>query len=84
MAQIDNAQAVKGRLIRIENTQQSVHKNEAEIYVAVYVEDANGSNTRCIMLTEGELQRAEKRAVKNDEDQPKLVTKGFFSRLFNL
>lgn len=84
MAQIDKAPAIKGRLIRVENTQQNVHKNEAETYVAVWVEDANGENTRCIMLTEGELYRAEKRAVKNDEDQPKLAVKGFFARLFNL
>lgn len=81
MAQLDQAQAVKGRLIRVENTQLT-SKNEAEIYVAVYVEDANGENTRCIMLTEGELYRAEKRAVKNGEDQPKLKQSSFWTRLF--
>lgn len=83
MAQIDKAQAVKGRLIRVENTQLTT-KNEAETYVAVYVEDANGENTRCIMLTEGELYRAEKRAVKNTEDQPKLKKTSFWSRILGL
>lgn len=83
MAQIDKAPVTMGKLIHVENTGEKKF-NEAEVYVAVWVENADGSNKRCILFTDGEIQRAEKRAAKNPEDQPKLKKSSFLSRIFGL
>lgn len=81
MAQLDKGPVTMGRLIHVENNAEGKKFNEADVYVAVYVEDAGGANRRCILFTDGEIQRAEKRAAKNPEDQPKLSKKGFLSFL---
>ena len=76
-----------GELNTVVNTLQPKLNNEAETYVAVWVEDVNGFNQRCIMLTSGELLRAERRGIKNIEDQTELVkpkAKNWFQKLFNL
>lgn len=83
MAKIDNVPAKMGRLVHIENTNQYNKGNEADVYVAVWVEDADGSNRRCIMFTDGEVARAERRATKNPEDQVKLE-RSWIEKLFNL
>lgn len=69
---------VKGRLISVENTDRKF--GSSENYIAIQVEDADGSNERCILFTDAEIAKAEERANKNPED---LVKKGFFSNLFD-
>ena len=66
---IDNVAAKMGRLIRVANEKRK--GNQRKLYISVWVEDADGTNERCILLTEKELERAEKRAAKNPEDLPK-------------
>lgn len=83
MAQIDKQPATMGRLIRVENAGENKKFNEADTYAAVWVEDADGSNKRCVLFTDGEIQRAERRALKNPDDQPKL-SKPFLKSLFGL
>jgi hypothetical protein len=67
-----------GRLIRVANKQRN--GNEKHVYTAVWVEDANGSNERCILLTDNELERAEYRASRNPED---LTEKNFVTDLLD-
>lgn len=81
MAQIDKTPATMGKLVHVENTGDKKF-NEADVYVAVWVEDADGSNKRCILFTDGEIQRAEKRAAKNPEDKPALKKSSFLARIF--
>ena len=83
MAKIDQVPARMGRLLHIENTNQCNKGNESDVYVAIWVEDADGSNRRCIMFTDGEIARAERRAAKNPEDQVKL-DKSWIEKLFNI
>jgi hypothetical protein len=66
---IDEVRVKAGRLIRVWNTLRK--KNEKKGYVSVWVEDADGSNERCLLFTEKELERAELRATKNLEDLTK-------------
>ena len=73
---IDQVRVKAGRLIRVWNTLRK--KNESKGYVAVWVEDANGTNERCLLFTERELLRAEVRASKQAED---LTTKNFLTDL---
>jgi hypothetical protein len=42
--------------------------NAKDEYLAVWVEDANGKNERCLLFTERELKLAECRSKKNLED----------------
>lgn len=83
MGKIEKCPATMGQLVRVENTGEKKF-NEAEEYLAVWVENADGSNKRCILFTDGEILRAEKRAAKNPEDQPKLKKSSFLQRLFGL
>jgi hypothetical protein len=69
---------VKGRLIQVENTERKF--GSAHSYIAVQVEDENGSNERCILFTQDEINKAQKRADKNPED---LTKKGFITSLFD-
>jgi hypothetical protein len=73
---IDQVRVKAGRLIKVWNTLKK--KNENKGYVSVWVEDADGTNERCLLFTEKEIQRAELRASKNVED---LTDKGFFTDL---
>ena len=81
MGKCEKTTVTMGQLSHVENTGEKKF-NEADVYVAVWVEDADGSNKRCILFTDGEIHRAEKRAAKNPEDQPKLKKSSFWSRLF--
>ena len=72
------ATVVKGRLIEVENTERKF--GSAESYIAVQVEDADGTNERCILFTQDEINKAQERANKNPED---LTKKGFFTKLFD-
>ena len=75
---IDKVRVVKGRLIKVENTKKPKFSNANDTLFAVQVEDANGSNERCLLFTESQIQVAEKRAAKNPED---LTKKGFLVNL---
>ncbi len=67
-----------GRLIKIFNRNRQ--GNENVFYTAVWVEDTDGTNERCLLFTEKELERAEKRSLKNPEDW---VKKSFFTDLLD-
>jgi hypothetical protein len=75
---IDRVRVKAGRLVRVWNTLRK--KNEKKGYVSVWVEDADGSNERCLLFTEKELERAELRASKNLED---LTHKDFLTDLID-
>jgi len=61
------------------NTSRPPFSSAANFYVSVWVEDADGSNKRCLLFTPTQIQAAEHRAKKNKED---LTKKSFFTRLF--
>ena len=75
---IDEVSAKAGRLIRVYNKMKKAAAKRS--YYSVWVEDADGSNERCLLFTEKELERAEDRARKNPEDLPK---KGFLTDLMD-
>lgn len=75
---IDLVRVKAGRLIRVWN--QDKKPAAKDLYVSVWVEDANGKNERCLLFTENEIKRAEERAIKNQED---LTKKGFFTDLMD-
>jgi len=72
------AKVVKGRLIQVENKERKF--GSAYSYIAVQVEDEDGSNERCILFTQDEIDNAQSRASKNPED---LTKKGFFTDLLD-
>lgn len=51
---IDEVEVKLGRAIRVKNLDP--RKGEAEVYIALQVEDLNGKNERCILFTERELE----------------------------
>ncbi len=75
---IDQVKVKAGRLIKVWNTQKRKFSNASPKYVSVWVEDADGSNERCLLFTEKQIESAEKRAKANQED---LTTKSFFTNL---
>jgi hypothetical protein len=75
---LDQARIKKGRLIRVENTERTF--GSADVYVAVQVENADGSNERCLLFTEKELEAAQERADKNKED---LTNRSFITDLLD-
>lgn len=86
MAQIENVPVTMGKMIHVENTDENRKYNELPIYVAVWVEDAESNEKKCLLFTDGEIERATKRALKNPEDHTKLTPakKGWLSRIFGL
>jgi hypothetical protein len=75
---IDKVRVKLGRLIRVKNTERTL--GSADLYIAVQVEDADGSNERCLLFTEKEIESAQERADNNKED---LTTKSFFTDLID-
>ncbi len=75
---LDQVKVKQGRLIRVENTDRTF--GSADVYIAVQVEDADGSNERCLLFTEEELEAAQERADNNKED---LTTKSFLTDLLD-
>jgi len=69
-----------GRLIPVWNTERKAFSNAKSNYMAVWVEDADGGNERCLLFTENELERAEYRALRNKEDIPE---KGWWTNLID-
>lgn len=77
---IDDVSVKAGRVIKVWNTERKAFSNSKDYYNAIWVEDANGGNERCLLFTDHELERAEYRASKNTEDLPQ---KGFWTDLFD-
>jgi hypothetical protein len=77
---IDKCQGKAGRLIKVVNTNVPKFSNAKRQYTAVWVEDANGKNERCLLFSDAELKSAEYRASRNHED---LTKKGFFTNLLD-
>jgi hypothetical protein len=77
---IDKVKVKAGRLIKVWNTEKKKFSNEKPWYVSIWVEDADGSNERCLLFTEAEIKAAEKRAKNNQED---LTSKGFFTNILD-
>lgn len=69
---------VKGRLISVDNTDRKFGSSAS--YIAIQVEDTDGSNERCLLFTDAEIAKADERAKKNPED---LTEKGFFTNLLD-
>jgi hypothetical protein len=69
-----------GRLVKVKNLKRNNFSTEKESYVAVLVKNEDGSNERCILLTDAELHKAEQRAIRNPEDN---VQKSFYSSLID-
>lgn len=65
-----------GRIVNVDNTDRKF--GSALNYKAVWVEDANGKNERCLLFTDSEIQKAEERASRNIED---LTKKSFLTNL---
>jgi len=75
---IDKVRVKQGRLVRVENTERTF--GSPDVYIAVQVEDADGSNERCLLFTEKEIKDAQERADKNKED---LTKKDFLTGLLD-
>lgn len=67
---IDDVRVKAGRFIRVENTKRPKFSNASSEYLAIWVEDADGQNERCLLFTQRELINAHKRSTKNPEDIP--------------
>ena len=65
---IDDVRTVAGRFINVKNTKKKKFSNAKNEYSAIWVEDANGKNERCLLFTQREIKIAEDRAKKNPED----------------
>ena len=77
---IDDARVVAGRLVHVKNTKKVKFSNAKDVYAAIWVEDANSKNERCLLFTERELKIAEERAKKNPED---LTKKSFITNILD-
>jgi len=69
--QIDKGTPKMGRLIRVKNTKRPKFTNAKTEYYAMWVEDDDGTNERCLIFTEAEIASAEKRSLRNKEDWTK-------------
>jgi hypothetical protein len=76
--QLEKARVVAGRIIPVYNKKRKSAANKS--YYSVWVEDADGKNERCILLTEYQIKTAEERARKNPED---CTQKGFITDLLD-
>jgi hypothetical protein len=77
---IDKVKVKAGRLIKVWNTKRPKFSNAKREYFSIWVEDANGSNERCLLFTDKEIERAEYRAQRNIED---LTDKDFLTDLLD-
>ena len=78
--QIDDTPVYMGRIVRVKNTLKPKFSNANTEYYAVFVEDADGSNERCLLFTKHEIQMAEYRSIRNKED---LTKRSFLVDLFD-
>ena len=63
-----NTKVTSGKLIKVHNEGRAVLTNAKHWYYALWIEDHDGRNERCIMLTQREFEGPSKRAEKNQED----------------
>lgn len=77
---VDKARVVKGRFVRVKNTDKKKFSSANEEYMAIWVENADGKSERCLLFTDDQIQEAEFRASRNKED---LTKKGFLADLFD-
>lgn len=70
------SRVTKGRIIPVKNTERKFGAEHR--YLAVWVEEEDGTGERCVLFTEYEMNRAKLRASRNKED---LTKKGFFTHL---
>lgn len=77
---IDKVPVKAGRLVRVWNTNRPKFSNASKQYYAIWVENALGDDERCLLMTEQELQRMQRRASRNKED---LTEKSFFTDLMD-
>lgn len=75
---IDKVRIKQGRFVRVENTERPKFSNAKRKYISLWVEDADGGNERCLLFTDKEIEAAEYRAKRNQED---LTDKSFFTDL---
>lgn len=68
----------QGRLITVTNTRK--HRLANDTYLAVWVEDEDGSNERVLLFTQRDIERGEHRAKMNPED---LTKKGLLQDLID-
>lgn len=66
--QIDKVKVTAGKLIQVWNTKRRSLSNSKLKYFCVWIEDSDGSNERCLMLTNVDLSVARNRAKHNPED----------------
>lgn len=64
------ARVKAGRLISVFNDKRRKFSNAKKTYHALWIEDEDGGNERCLLFTDNELKRAEYRAKRNPEDCP--------------
>jgi hypothetical protein len=69
MVNANSPEVVKGRLIWVEN--KNPKPGSAKGYWAVWVEDADGSNERCMLLTNHAVKVGDARSTRNVEDLTK-------------
>jgi len=65
---IDEVTIKNGRLVQVWNDERPKFSNAKKVYWAVWVEDADGHNERCLLFTDKEIKAAEYRASRNEED----------------
>lgn len=75
---LQEASVKAGRIIPVYNKKRRT--SARKYYHSIWVEDYHGGNERCLLFTDYELQRAEKRAVNNPED---LTKKGWVTDMMD-
>lgn len=75
---LQDVKVVAGRIVAVYNTKKKAFSNAKDQYLAIWVEDADGKNERCLLFTDKEIARAEYRASKNPED---LTEKSWWANL---
>jgi hypothetical protein len=66
---LSSGRVVAGRIIPVYNKFRKATADQ--VYYAIWVEDADGKNERCLLFTDTMLKAAEELAKKNVEDIPK-------------
>lgn len=77
---MDSARVVPGRLIRVWNKGHEKNDPNDDFHYTLWVEDANGKNERCIILTPKMLAEADQLAKDNPED---LTEKSFIQNVID-
>jgi hypothetical protein len=72
------ARVKQGRIIEVDNKERVF--GSALSYKAIWVEDSDGKNERCLLFTDKEIEDAHDRAKKNIED---LTDRSFLTELLD-